>query len=184
MVPLNPSQGAIIGSVDGYLSNCNANYTLSGNQTQSYDAFGRQMPILPRVLRYQSNLQTTYSAANQIILTPGFIANLNTNFLATIQPCLTYRIGNDVAQGEALSNSGNSILLFPNPASMISIRIDDAHSKTRFKIYNSTMQLVKFLVFESGIENYLAIVDLADGIYFIDAQTDEQSYRTKFVVSR
>ncbi|MBK7684528.1 MAG: hypothetical protein IPJ26_19645 [Bacteroidetes bacterium] len=46
------------------------------------------------------------------------------------------------------------------------------------------MQLIKSLDFESGIENYLAIDDLSDGIYFIDAQTDEQSYRTKFVVSR
>ncbi len=179
----NTDQGAIIGIWPGNLSNCNANYSLSGNQTQSYT--WQAYDFITSSITIQSNLQTIYSAANQVILTPGFIANLNTNFLATIQPCITYRLGNSNSSEALLSEESNKLSIFPNPgSSFITIKISDASSKTKFKIYNSTMQLIKALDFESGIENYLSISDLNNGIYFIDAQTDEQSYRAKFVVSR
>jgi hypothetical protein len=79
----------------------------------------------------------------------------------------------------------SNFILFPNPANdFITIKIPKANSKTTLKIYNSTMQLIKTLDFETGIDNKISTGNFTNGIYFIDAISGGQSYKAKFVVSR
>ncbi len=82
-------------------------------------------------------------------------------------------------------NENSLVAIHPNPANdFITIKIKNANSKATLRIYNSTMQLVKTLYFENGSENKITVNDFANGIYFIDAHSGDQSYQTKFVVSR
>ena len=77
------------------------------------------------------------------------------------------------------------IRIYPNPANdIITVKISSANSKAYFDIYNSTMQLVKSLSAESGIENKVSTHDLAPGIYFLIATTETGTYKQKFVIAR
>jgi len=125
---------------------------------------------------------TWYEAENEIVLTPGFIVVEGSEFRTHIDNCTVYSPKNT---NQDLSNADNELIIYPNPANnFITLKIGDATSKTTFKIYNSTMQLIKTFHFENGIENKISTIDMNSGIYFIDAQTSNQSYKTKFVIGR
>lgn len=125
---------------------------------------------------------TWYEAENEIILTPGFTVVDGSEFRTNIDNCTVY---SPKIAGQDLTNVANEISIYPNPSSnFITIKVPSASSKTTLNIYNSTMQLIKSFHFENGIENKISTADLSPGIYFIDAQTESQSYKTKFVISR
>lgn len=129
----------------------------------------------------------TFDAAVEVVLLPNFIASTGCIFNARIDGCSNPArwMGDSNSNESAIVIDESSIHLFPNPASdFITIRIDNAHSKTILKIYNSTMQLVKLFVFDSGSENKVSLLDLANGIYFIDAHSENHSSQTKFLLSR
>nr|MBK9653436.1 T9SS type A sorting domain-containing protein [Bacteroidota bacterium] len=128
-------------------------------------------------------------SGNQIILAPtnanttGFIANEGSTVLLRISDLSSTCL---VSAKEASVNGNIDLdpIIFPNPASdFISVALSSDAPFT-FKIYNSTMQLIKTLNFESGIENTISTADLPPGIYFIDAQSDNQHWRQKFIINR
>lgn len=125
---------------------------------------------------------TWYEAENEIILTPGFTVVNGSEFRTNIDNCTVY---SPKLTDNHLNSSTDEISIYPNPANdFITLKIPSADSKTTIKIYNSTMQLIKTLNFENGMENKISTADLPTGIYFIDAQTGGKSFKTKFVVSR
>ncbi len=82
-------------------------------------------------------------------------------------------------------NAAAYLIVKPNPAdNFITIQIQKPHLKTTLSIYNSTLQLIKTQIADSGIENKISITDLPNGIYFVDVQNDQQNFKSKFVVSR
>ncbi|KAF0132074.1 MAG: hypothetical protein FD155_598 [Bacteroidetes bacterium] len=94
------------------------------------------------------------------------------------------KLGDNITGIESLQ-SANMTSIYPNPANdFITVKMYKASSKTSIKIYNSTMQLIKALSFENGIENIISTTDLNNGHYIIDVQIEGQSFKTKFVVSR
>ncbi|HRC33189.1 MAG TPA: zinc-dependent metalloprotease [Bacteroidia bacterium] len=126
--------------------------------------------------------------ANSIILGPGFIATPSSLGLVLIRPTACSagngipKYNNNLFDDQVEANEMN---LYPNPASdVISINIPSLNAASTFNIYNSTMQLIKTLNFESGIENTISTADLPPGIYFIDAQSDNQHWRQKFIINR
>lgn len=128
-----------------------------------------------------STSKVTYVAGNEIVLGPGFKALEGSDSFMWIESCTPMRAINP----EFYSNLQENIVAYPNPANdFITVKIIDADSKTKFNIYNSTMQLIKEFSFENGIENKISTADLSPGIYFIDAQSENQSYKTKFVIGR
>jgi hypothetical protein len=77
------------------------------------------------------------------------------------------------------------LLIAPNPArDFITVKIKDYNSKATFKIYNSTLQLVKVLNVENAAGQIISLAEFENGIYFIDAQANEWSYKSKFVVNK
>lgn len=125
---------------------------------------------------------TWYEAENEIVLTPGFIVVDGSEFRTYLDDCTVYSPKNaDVVS----TVSSEKFVVYPNPASdFITLKIDNADSKTIFKIYSSTMQLIKTFNFENGIENKISTTDLSPGIYFIDTQSGNHSYKAKFVISK
>ena len=71
----------------------------------------------------------------------------------------------------------------PNPVTN-SISISCKARIEHVLIYNSTMQLLKSISQIGNADELIDVSDLSPGIYFIDAQSGGQSYKTKFVVSR
>lgn len=120
-----------------------------------------------------------YIAGNEIILTPGFIAYNGSYVMLYNEACIVPpRIGND-----DVLNDNNEITLAPNPANdFVTLKISNDGLKTTFNIYNNTLQLIKSINFESGIENKIDTKDFANGIYFIEAQANGEVYSGKFVV--
>jgi hypothetical protein len=127
--------------------------------------------------------RVNYVAGNEIILNPGFRALNGSSVFIYTDPCVvTPRLENE---NSTYTIDENKLVIFPNPANdFITLKIENASSKTTLKIYNSTMQLIKTLIADSGIENKISTADLTTGIYFIDAQNEEQSYKSKFIISR
>ncbi len=143
-----------------------------------------------------SSSTVTFTASQNVILEPGFTALNGSNFIAYIEPCsiTMYRTGSDMMSDAERNGGGQTILnsfsspslisVFPNPASdFITVQINNSDSETNFKIYNSTMQLVRALNAESGIENKIATSDLSPGIYFLIATTENETYKNKFVIA-
>jgi hypothetical protein len=129
-------------------------------------------------------------AASEIIFQNNFIAYNGSNLRAFIDGCGNLRTANpannDNYESEAaIILKDDALFLFPNPANdFIIAKINDADTKTTFKIYNSTIQLIKTFNFENGIENKISTADLSSGLYFVDAQSEGKSYKAKFIVSR
>ncbi|HQV00120.1 MAG TPA: zinc-dependent metalloprotease, partial [Bacteroidia bacterium] len=129
-------------------------------------------------------------AGNEIVLSPtvfnttGFIANEGSAVLLRISDmvntCLPLRLMPD----NEVHITAADLSIFPNPANeFITVKLT-SDAQTILKIYNSTMQLLKTIPFENGLENQISTADLSTGIYFIDAQSGNQSYKTKLVVNR
>jgi hypothetical protein len=131
------------------------------------------------------NLPSIADAAG--IIEPNILFDIDNELRSAFTPV---DIGADAPNPSPVSVMENSIgassiKVYPNPANeVITINIPKANSKTLLYIYNSTMQLINTLNFENGIENKISITDLINGIYFIDARCNNQSYNVKFVVNR
>jgi hypothetical protein len=126
--------------------------------------------------------------ANSIVLSPGFIATPSTLGLVLIRPTACSagngipKFGNSVVDDQFITKA---LKLFPNPAQdFITIQTNNMREKVEFRIYNSTMQLVKNVSNISNVETTINLSDLPSGIYFIDAQTDNQHWRQKFIINR
>ncbi len=147
-----------------------------------------------------SSAITNAASGNTLSIVEGLYAEnivINTNLvlkapvgLVVISPNPSPILVAKITEPEASATeskmvANHNLKVSPNPAAnFIIAKISDGNSRTLYKIYNSTMQLVKLLNVETGIENKIPISDLSPGIYLIDAQTGGQSYKTKFVVSR
>lgn len=84
-----------------------------------------------------------------------------------------------------LNLSTGRFLLFPNPANdLINVIIPIVNSQVELNIYSTTMQLVKTINANSGGETTISVSDLPPGIYFIDAQAENQHWRQKFIINR
>jgi hypothetical protein len=131
-----------------------------------------------------SGSRVDYIAGNEIILNPGFRAYNGSDVFIYTDPCVvTPRLENQTTNENEYKSS--ELNAFPNPANdFITLKIDDASSKTTFRIYNNTMQLIKTFHFENGIENRISTADFSSGLYFVDAQSEGKSYKAKFVVNK
>lgn len=158
-----------------FCNNYNLNTTHTGNK--GFIAEG----ALPSTSICANTSNVWYEAETEIILNPGFIANQGCTFRTNINDCTVF--GSKNAQAYPSENE-IGFSFFPNPANdLITVKINNSDSKTVFKIYNSTKQLLKTAVFESGFENIIPTADLSPGIYFIDVLC-EKSYKAKFIISR
>ncbi|MBK8845996.1 MAG: T9SS type A sorting domain-containing protein [Bacteroidetes bacterium] len=101
---------------------------------------------------------------------------------AVVVDTMCSSIPNSIAD---LNLSTGKFLLFPNPANdLINLIIPIVNSQVELKIYSTTMQLVKTINANSGGETTISVSDLPPGIYFIDAQADNQHWRQKFIINR
>jgi len=187
--------GQLFTNYDGYASvkqtvvtyftvGCVSTYTLSSTVNGEYGRIAGSNIFSTQQCNINSRVK--YIAGNEIILQPGFNAFNGSHVMIYTEPCVVPPRLSDEDVTSFLKEE-DKILVAPNPANdFITISMKNADSKTslRFYIYNSTMQLIKTFNFESGYENQISVSDFANGIYFIDAQGDKQSYKSKFVVSR
>src|SRR5205085_11207650 len=134
----------------------------------------------------QGNVKTTYSAANQVILSPGFHTGINSNFRSVIQPCITFRSMNP--EGAIKSSDENSFSAYPNPFNdklSFSLNLDNDEQVT-IKIYNSQMQLIDAIKNNELLKKGENIFDysgakLEAGLYFISIQTSSSSKTLKII---
>jgi len=134
--------------------------------------------------QFYNTSRVKYVAGNQIILNPGFIAHAGSDVFLYNEPCVVPpRLSDE--DSESPDQEMEKLLIAPNPArDFITVKIKDYNSKATFKIYNSTLQLVKVLNVENAAEQIISLAEFENGIYFIDAQTNEWSYKSKFVVNK
>ncbi|HRC32386.1 MAG TPA: T9SS type A sorting domain-containing protein [Bacteroidia bacterium] len=101
---------------------------------------------------------------------------------AVVVDTMCSSIPNSIAD---LNLSTGKFLLFPNPANdLINVIIPIVNSQVELNIYSTTMQLVKTINANSGGETTITVSDLPPGIYFIDAQADNQHWRQKLIINR
>ncbi|MFN8239117.1 MAG: M4 family metallopeptidase [Chitinophagales bacterium] len=168
-----PANGTIVQAADDLTAGGGCNTTITANPNTVY-----------------------FAAADQIFLFNGFTALNGSNFIAYIEPCsnVLYRSAgpvlsdaekNVMQQKTVPSDPTNAIEIYPNPANeFFTISIKGTTSHSTIKIFNSTLQLEKVIHFDNGTEKQIPISDLPAGIYFIDAQSGDQIYKTKFIISR
>ncbi len=134
--------------------------------------------------QFYNTSRVKYVAGNQIILNPGFVAHEGSDVFLYSEPCIVPpRLSDE--DSESPDQEMDKLLIAPNPArDFITVKIKDYNSKATFKIYNSTLQLVKVLNVENAAEQIISLAEFENGIYFIDAQTNEWSYKSKFVVNK
>jgi len=134
--------------------------------------------------QFYSSSRVKYVAGNQIILSPGFIAFEGSDVFLYNEPCVVPpRLSDEDVT--SLEIEKDKILIAPNPArDFITVKILDCNSEAVYKIYNSTLQLVKILNVENGSEQMISLAEFENGIYFIDVQVDNQIYKAKFVVNK
>ncbi|MBK7888996.1 MAG: T9SS type A sorting domain-containing protein [Bacteroidetes bacterium] len=163
----NYSQGAVTWSSGNYWRTAINTVTVSGNVNITGAA----------VATFGGNL---------VVVQNNFVATPTGNGLVLIRPSACSGgegIPRTNLQADLLSE--DALLIFPNPANeFITIKTTNTDSNTIISIYTSTMQLIKTVNFEAGIENIVSTINFSPGIYFIDVQSGDQSYQTKFVVSR
>lgn len=122
-------------------------------------------------------------AGTEVILNPGFLAYEGSTFNAILDWCAPLRNSNISQVNSAFENS--LISIYPNPAStLLSIIIPNISVPIQFKIFSTTTQLIKTIKVDSGAETTISVSDLPSGIYFIDAQSDNQHWRQKFIINR
>ncbi|MBK9320372.1 MAG: T9SS type A sorting domain-containing protein [Bacteroidetes bacterium] len=134
--------------------------------------------------QFYNTSRVKYVAGNQIILNPGFVAHEGSDVFLYNEPCVVPpRLSDE--DSESPDQEMEKLLIAPNPArDFITVKIKDYNSKATFKIYNSTLQLVKVLNVENAAGQIISLAEFENGIYFIDAQTNEWSYKSKFVVNK
>ncbi len=161
---------------------CISTFTLSSTVNGEYGKIAGNTIFSTQ--QCNSNSRVKYIAGNEIILQPGFNAFDGSHVMIYTEPCVVPpRLGDEDVV--SLEVEKDKILISPNPArDFITVKIIDYNSKAIFKIYNSTLQLVKVLNVENASEQMISLAEFENGIYFIDAQVDSQSYKAKFVVNR
>ncbi|MBK7888998.1 MAG: peptidoglycan DD-metalloendopeptidase family protein [Bacteroidetes bacterium] len=134
--------------------------------------------------QFYNTSRVKYVAGNQIILNPGFVAHEGSDVFLYNEPCVVPpRLSDE--DSESPDQEMEKLLIAPNPArDFITVKIKDYNSKATFKIYNSTLQLVKVLNVENAAGQIISLAEFENGIYFIDAQANEWSYKSKFVVNK
>ena len=109
----NSTQQALIGIRPSALSSCDSYWNLSGSQ--HYDYMWQSSDYITSCMNILSNTHAAYTAENQIILTPGFRANLNSNFSAKIQPCITTKISENPSVKATGEEGDIHLSVYPNP---------------------------------------------------------------------
>ncbi len=191
---LNPGFAGLLGTgrIDAFRS-VKCALTCIGSTNYGTALMGVAKPVSSGTITSANNIisggDVTFDAAVEIILLPDFIANNGCIFNARIDGCSNPPLfSNEDRSPIELSNTSTvnqRFMIYPNPAGdIIHFKIPQSDGKTIFNIYNSTMQLMKTLTVESGSEFTISTSDLASGIYFMDVQTTDQTFQTKFVVSR
>lgn len=176
------NQRAIIGIWPNSISNCANSYNITNALASDYTYQASNFITASNTI--YSNINVTYTATNNITLLSGFQTSANTIFNAKVQPCMTYKLSDNEFANE-MEGENQDLIIYPNPAdNFITFKIPVTASKSTVKVYNSTMQLIKTLNADSGIENRISVADLPNGIYFIDVQNAAQNFKSKFVVSR
>lgn len=159
---------------------CISDYTLSSTVNGEYGKIAGNNIYSSQTCNSGSRVK--YIAGNEIILQPGFNAYNGSTVMIYNEQCVAApRFENP----EDNSNDVSQILIAPNPASnFITVNLTNTDSKIVFKIYTTTLQLVKTINANSGGETTISVNDLSPGIYFIDAQSDNQHWRQKFIINR
>lgn len=179
-------EGALIEIRPANLSDCNANFILSGTQTIDYYVW--QASDYIKSTKSINNKVCTYTAGNYIVLNEGFEASgSNINLTAIIQQCITPIIGGDSQiNTRSAANRQNMLSVFPNPANdFVNILFNcDNESNCEIQLLDATGRLVKSYnsVSQSG-ENHqvLDLEYISNGIYLIMLKTDDVHYCKKFI---
>lgn len=161
---------------------CVSSYTLSSVVNGEYGRIAGSN--IYSTQQCNNNSRVKYIAGNEIVLQPGFNAYAGSEVMIYTEPCVVPpRLSDE--DSESPDQEMEKLLIAPNPArDFITVKIKDYNSKATFKIYNSTLQLVKVLDVENAAEQMISLAEFENGIYFIDAQTKEWSYKSKFVVNK
>lgn len=161
---------------------CVSTYTLSSSVNGEYGRIAGSN--IYSTQQCNSNSRVKYIAGNEIILQPGFNAYNGSHVMIYTEPCVVPpRLSDEDVT--SFVKEEEKIVIAPNPArEFTTVKIVDCNSKAIYKIYNSTFQLVKVLNIENASEQIISLSEFENGIYFIDAQVGNQSYKAKFVVNR
>ena len=161
---------------------CVSTYTLSSSVNGEYGRIAGSN--IYSTQQCNSNSRVKYIAGNEIILQSGFNAYNGSHVMIYTEPCVVPpRLSDEDVT--SFVKEEEKIVIAPNPArEFTTVKIVDCNSKAIYKIYNSTFQLVKVLNIENASEQIISLSEFENGIYFIDAQVGNQSYKAKFVVNR
>lgn len=96
------------------------------------------------------------------------------------------KLGPSSTVGLADNSSGNALNIYPNPATdKIEIETGVTNEMLEFKIYNSTGELV--LVKNESNANSKTTIDVSGlraGVYFIEANSSDKSFKTTLIIQR
>ncbi|MBL0095024.1 MAG: T9SS type A sorting domain-containing protein [Bacteroidetes bacterium] len=139
----NYSQGAVTWSSGNYWRTAINTVTVSGNVNITGAA----------VATFGGNL---------VVVQNNFVATPTGNGLVLIRPS-AYSGGEGIQEPTQADHlSEDALLIFPNPANeFITIKTTNTDSNTIISIYTSTMQLIKTVNFEAGIENIVSTINFS-----------------------
>ncbi len=161
---------------------CVSTYTLSSTVNGEYGRIAGS--TIYSTQQCNNNSRVKYIAGNEIILQPGFNAYTGSHVMIYTEPCVVPPRLSEEDHFPAVDETGK-IAIAPNPArDFITVKIKDCNSAATIKIYNSTLQLIKVLNIEDVAEHLISLAEFENGIYFIDAETSNGSYKAKFVVNK
>lgn len=153
----------------------------------------------PVIVRYGSAI--TYTAANNIILENGFIAEAGSNFKAIIAPCPNNISRLNLSSSVNFSQDGEleendtmfvpQFLIIPNPASgkfMLNFIDENEKVKTKSFSQQNTISIynpLSILIHQQICTSNNQIIDLSSrpkGIYFVKVTSNGQSFVEKVVI--
>lgn len=158
---------------------CVPDYTLTGTVNDQRGCLAGNNIYSTEVCN--SGSRVNYAAGNEIILNPGFRAFNGSDVFIFVDPCV---VTPRLEMPDADMNEAPTLTIYPNPASdFITIRTTGS-SASNITIYNSTLQVLKILTIGNAMENKISVEDLPSGIYFLEAQTENGTTQSKFIINR
>lgn len=131
-----------------------------------------------------------YDAANQVVLEPGFVADLGSEFYAFIDGCGGTQRGNSDIIIEETSepillneNKGTDFSVYPNPSAngLFTIELMNFSSETQIDVLNLLGESVYTSQFSSNAKKIIDISSQAKGIYLVRITNGEYNKTQKII---
>jgi Secretion system C-terminal sorting domain len=140
----------------------------------------------------------SFKASEEIVLSPGFVANNGSIFNAIIEPCSTGtyidycggagNVGGRIAQPileETKSPTKEDLSIFPNPSSGIfTINLGNDLKSGNVKVYDQLGKPVREMVIENASKVDIDLSDLANDMYIVKIDLGNELIIRKIIVSK